>query len=249
MKVAVQVVLCGVLLGLVSAGRITSNMKRISIKGTVQLPELSLPKDGQKALDINCDILMDGLITELQSQIIAKGLDPYPLVSEDILGFIDVTGELLGLSTINRTSECDMTMGATSTFTFDIGITDMVADIDLEIGGLIPYEASAEADFAFVNCMLVAEGSLPNGPLEVTQFAVEEISNCDIILSGLGIFDYLADDIATALCEFLDQGIADLLDGTIENMINDILGHVLTASDLQRKQIEHHYVIAHNKKH
>jgi hypothetical protein len=241
MKVAVLIALCAVALSQVSAVPLKVRAPLKSHRITVTIPKV----DGVKAgLKINCDALLDSLFEELQPEMVSDGLDPLSLYSDDILDFIIVSGELLGLSTIARSGECEMTVGTDASMTFGFGLDDLVADLvlDIDLFGWDAYEASAEADFATLTGSVVGSGSLPEGPFNVTYFNVDEISDCVITITGLGLIDYLADDIADLLCNWLDTTIIDLFDSTIQDLLNEMLQSLLGSSSSSKIQ-----ALAHQK--
>jgi len=206
---------------LVSAASVISKVPEIRHK-----VELELPVTGHHVAplkdDVNCDALLDAILAELDPLISDEGYDPYYLVETDILDFIYVTGEILGLSEVKRKNNCTMTSGSPVKMTFEITVTDLDALLDLDITGLIPYEATAEVDYSEVDCDATAK-VISNDSLTLTDFAVSYLSECDIVISGLGIFDYLADLISSTLCDLLDGLISDIFDGVIEDLINDLL--------------------------
>jgi len=223
MRATVLILLCAVAFTQVLGATVRTKVGVKNHKVTVLLPTAGIPAE-KAGIQMDCDVLLDSMLVELDPLVASEGYDPYYFVNEDLLDFIDVTGEILGLSSIARKDNCSMTLGTTTKLTFSISVTDLIADIDMDMGGI--YDASAEADFDEVDCAITADGTLPDGPFEVDTFDITYMSDCNIVLTGLGIFDYLADLIADGLCDLLDGLIADLLDGTIKDLINQLLGNL-----------------------
>jgi len=212
---AVVFILCVVAWNQVSAVPLKTKIAAHTRKITVELPT---------KIDIDCNTLVDSMLLELDPMISDQGYDPYDFVSDDFLDIADVTGQLFGLSTLARSGNCSMTLGSTTTFTFELSVSALEADIGLTLFDL--YEASADAEFDTVRVAITADGNLPDGPFEVDTFDIDYMSDCNILITGLGIFDYLADLLDSGLCDLLDGLIADILDDTIKDMINDILGNL-----------------------
>jgi len=222
---AVVFLLCVVAWNQVSGVPLKAKIAAQTRRITVELPNVLVPVHQSKPdIDIDCNTLVDSMLEELDPEISDQGYDPYDFVSEDFLDIADVTGQLFGLSTLARSGNCSMTLGTTTTLTFELSVSALEADIALTLFDI--YEASADAEFDTVRVAITADGTLPDGPFEVDTFDIDYLSDCNILITGLGIFDYLADLLADGLCDLLDGLIADLLDGTIKDMINNILGNL-----------------------
>jgi len=186
---------------------------------------------------INIDTLVDAMLVELRADVVEDGLDPYPIVDEEVLDFIYIEGTLSGLSTLNRTGEATLKIADDGTLTIkaELGISnfDVFFDLYTEI---LPLEATADGTVSEVTARFTAEGTLSTN-ITVTEFDIDDIENCDITIVGLGIFDYLVDEITTDLCNLLEGVIAYLIDGPIEDLINQLLGDLFNGDHIDLRRV------------
>jgi len=176
-------------------------------------------KDG-----IDCNVPMDWAMGVLNGIIVEDGYDPDKIVDINMLDIIKVSGDITGFSTAARSSDCIMYTGASTNYSYEFSLTNLKASLTLKISNLLYTQtAQSTAKFADVITKVQVVSDSIFGPYDITKFKIKSISTCDVTVTGLGIFDYMYEDIEEAVCEMLESFITDFLQGTMENIFDEII--------------------------
>jgi len=207
---------------------------------------MKLPPAVQRALlradPGNANEYMDMVLELLRQQIVANGLDRVELPDGDlsfsmpfwpfgtVSGGVYLTqGFMVGMETIRRVGDATLSNdGAVVIFESDMGINNAGLGYDLAIKFLdIGPSGSLAGTITYANFYFRARIDVLAATVDIETLNIKDIGHISTDITGLGIFNWLAELIADVAINLVKGIIKELIEGPIRNLMNSIIQDLL----------------------